>query len=83
MKDPAATTYIVVAIISLVGALISALVAGLVAWVSSRQSNEGEDQRAFVEQLRQDRNDMRTQLTQALDRIHDLEVVVRQLGGTP
>ena len=74
---------IAVAIITGALALLSAFTAAIAAWINNRRSEDRQDQREFLEQVRQDRNDARAELLKCWTRIHELEMQVRNLGGTP
>lgn len=70
------TALVIVAVATGSLAVMAALVAGLAAWLNSRSSEAAQDRRSYVKDLRDD-------LATARARIHELELLVRQLGGTP
>lgn len=83
MSNSNTGTLIAIAIITGALALISAFVAATAAWLNNRRSEDRQDQRDYLEEIRQDRNDARGQLVVCWTRIRELEMQVKSLGGTP
>ena len=83
MTGTNAGVLIAVAIITGALALVAAFIAAIAAWLNNRRSEDRADQREYIEQIRQDRNDARSELVTCWKRIHELETQLREQGDMP